>query len=416
MAKKKKEEQEVQSVEVVTEQTTQEVAPTTVSIVNRSDRRSKHPLPPAKLQDIAKSLQVRDPNSIGNFGCELATVMNANADEMAKNTRSSSVGEIGKLVADLTLELNGFDLESIAGKEKSWWDSFKDTCRPIPIIGGLIKKGEVHQVNNETIINNVNGIAEKVQATRLIAERDNNTLSVTFDNNLNYIDQIDALLDAGEMKLQEVEDEIRKLKESGNYEAYEMNQLTQFYNRLDKKLDDLSRVQYALKENLLQIQAVQETNNAVMDNANNIVTLTIPLWKAQINLAIALQDTETSVEAQKKIRECTNALFVAMAAKLHKNAVEVAKENQNPVIDTETLRITQQEMIATFNEMREAAEKGKAERERAKDELNKLSQDLVAAQRAAIDAATSAPPKRLKELAGIDTADDVDFEDVPKAV
>ena len=204
MAKKKKEEQEVQSVEVVTEQTTQEVAPTTVSIVNRSDRRSKHPLPPAKLQDIAKSLQVRDPNSIGNFGCELATVMNANADEMAKNTRSSSVGEIGKLVADLTLELNGFDLESIAGKEKSWWDSFKDTCRPIPIIGGLIKKGEVHQVNNETIINNVNGIAEKVQATRLIAERDNNTLSVTFDNNLNYIDQIDALLDAGEMKLQEV--------------------------------------------------------------------------------------------------------------------------------------------------------------------------------------------------------------------
>lgn len=107
----------------------------------------------------------------------------------------------------------------------------------------------------------------------------------------------------------------------------------------------------------------------------------IPLWKNQIAIALTLLRQRHAVEAQKQVTKTTNDLLLKNAEMLKANTVETVQENERGLVDIETLKKTQEHLIATLEETIRIQQDGRAKRYQAEQELatmeNELKQKLL---------------------------------------
>ena len=220
-------------------------------------------------------------------------------------------------------------------------------------------------------------IVKKLEATKLIAIRDNNLLQKQFENNCDYVDQLEDLIRAGKMKSEQLQGLIDEMKtHASEYEDYQISDIEEYKNSLDKRLTDLIMLRYAFRQSLTQIRIIQRTNMMDANNTESQITMTIPLWKNQLSLAVALYNQKQSLEVKNKVTNATNEILRKNAEMMKVQAIEVAKQNQRTVIDIETLRKTTSDLLATVEGVQKAQREGAEKRAAAEAEILKLDKEM----------------------------------------
>ena len=325
--------------------------------------------------EIAKSLNEKDMTSIATYGSDLQRAMDTYSNDfLTQQMASKSNVESAQLIANLLGELQEIDIDDLEAP-----GSFKRFLRRVPILKKMIVS--VEQIKNKynTIQKNIDGIVKKLEATRAIAIRDNNLLQKQFENNCDYVDQLEDLIVAGKIKSKELEATIDKMTTDGNYEDYEISDVQEYKNSLDKRLTDLIMLRYAFKQSLGQIRIIQRTNIMDANNTESQITMTIPLWKNQLSLAVALYNQKQSIEVKSKVTEATNNILKKNAEMMKTQAIEVAKQNQQTVIDIESLKKMTSDFIATVEGVQKAQQEGAAKRQAAEAELMRLEKQMSTA-------------------------------------
>lgn len=327
-----------------------------------------------KYKDLTKNLITTDINSISNYGMELQNSMTKYSNDFLSAVRTSQCGEMGNLINNLLSELDYIDIDELSNKSK-----FKAIIRKIPIINKLVSNINSIIKKYDTITNNVDKIAQKISATRLASLRDNTSLQTMLLNNIEYGKQIDALIVGGKIKLNEIQTQIAEmLAHPENYETYQIQDLQEFANNLDKKINDMLTLRYVIKQSLPQIRAVQYNNISIANKAQSLINTTIPIWRNQITIAVALQNQKNNIAAQKRVIDTTNLLLKKNAEMLKINSINAATENEKSVISIETLKTTTNELIETLKEVKRIHEEGSSKRREAEQQLMKLEQELEA--------------------------------------
>jgi uncharacterized protein YaaN involved in tellurite resistance len=179
------------------------------------------------------------------------------------------------------------------------------------------------------------------------------------------------------MKSQELEQVLENMKaNAAEFEDYQISDIEEYKNALDKRITDLIMLRYAFKQSLTQIRIIQRTNQMDAQNTEQQITMTIPLWKNQMSLAVALYNQKQSIEISNKVTEATNEMFKKNAEMMKTQAIEVAKQAQRSVLDIETLRKTTQELLATVEGVQKAQQEGAQKRAAAEAELVKLEKEM----------------------------------------
>lgn len=160
------------------------------------------------------------------------------------------------------------------------------------------------------------------------------------------------------------------------YQDYEIADLREFCGRLDKRLADMKIVRFIMLQSLAQIRVVQNNNTSIAEKAQSIVSTTIPVWKNQLTIAVALQRQKANVEMQKKISDTTNTILQKNADLLKQNSIDVARENEKTVVSIDTLKRTTQSLIETLNEVKQIHEQGTQNRKVLNTELQTLETEL----------------------------------------
>jgi uncharacterized protein YaaN involved in tellurite resistance len=304
--------------------------------------------------------------------------------------------ESADLIANLLGELHEVNIDDLETP-----GPVKRFLRKIPGLKRLVISVEQVKAKYNTIQKNIDGIVKKLEATRQIAIRDNNLLQKQFENNCDYVDQLEDLIVAGKLKSKELEDLLENMKaEAGQYDDYQITDIEEYKNSLDKRITDLVMLRYAFKQSLTQIRIIQRTNIMDANNTEAQITMTIPLWKNQMSLAVALYNQKQSIEISNKVTEATNEMFKKNAEMMKTQAIEVAKQNQRSVLDIETLRKTTQELLATVEGVQKAQQEGAQKRAAAEAELVKLEKEMSMK---AIGVAESTQKVISSELQGIRT-------------
>ncbi len=336
-----------------------------LSLINKEDKK--------RYTQIASSLNENDMTSIMNYGSDLQNAMDAYSNDFL-NQRFDSTSSIksAELIANLLGELQEVDIAEL--NEPS---AFKRFIRRIPLLKKFVTSVEQIKAKYNTIQKNIDGITQKLEQTRLIAIRDNNLLEKQFQNNLSYVNQLGELIIAGKMKSKELEDEISNMKEeSYNYNDYEIRKVEDFKNNLDKKITDLVMMRYSFQQSLVQINIIQQTNTQDAQNTEMQIKTTIPIWKNQMSMAVALYNQKKSIEASNLVTNTTNEILRRNSEMMKTQAIEVAKQSQRTVIDIETLEKTHKDLIATIEGVEKAQEEGRAKRAAAERRIKELERDM----------------------------------------
>lgn len=325
----------------------------------------------ARLSELNKSLVVTDVNSVLNYGADLQSTMEKYSNDFLNSVRTFNSGEVGTHISDLLTELNYIDVDELNQ------NGFKAFLSKIPLLKNLVVNVKRIFQKYDTVISNVDKISNKIKAGRINSLKDNTALQTMFDNNVEYIKQLEQLIIAGQLKLQELQVKLAEMEGNpANYKDYEIADLREYIMRLDKRLADMKIIRYVMLQSLAQIRVVQNNNTAIADKAQSIISTTIPVWKNQLTIAVALYRQKANVEMQRKVAETTNTILEKNAELLRQNSIEVARENENTVVSIDTLKKTTQSLISTLDEVKKIHEEGMRNRQVLDKELQTLETEL----------------------------------------
>ncbi len=321
---------------------------------------------------LAASINPQDANSIQTYGTELSKTIARTGDTLLQSVRSTSNNDLAQLTNDLLGELNLINVDELGNDGK-----IKSIIRNIPILRKLVKTVESVMVKYDTISGNVDKISKKIDQTRIVAMRDNSSLAQIFDSDKEYIRQMRELILAAKIKVQELNAQIDDMVANPDkYEAFDTKKMISFRNSLEKRIADMQTSEYTLTQSLFQVEAIAAGNSELAQRADNIVNNVIPIWRNQLANSVIIHNQQNSIEAQQKIVEATNKMLKVNAENIHRNAVAVAKANEDPVIALETLEHTTQELVNTIHEVKQIHDQGAANRKNLESSLKKYSEQL----------------------------------------
>ena len=324
---------------------------------------------------IASVLDEHDMTSVTTYGSDLQRAMDTySSDFLNQRLDSRSSIESAELISNLLGELQEVDIADFEKPSK-----FKRALRKIPFMKKLVVSLEQLKTKYNTIQKNIDGIVKKLEAAKQIAIRDNNLLQKQFENNCDYVDQLEDLIIAGKMKSDDLGRQVEAMKaDMGNYEAYEVSDVEEYKNALDKRISDLLILRYAFKQSLMQIRIIQRTNTLNAQNTESQITMTIPQWKNQLSIAVSLYNQKQGLTINDKVTNATNEILKKNAEMMKTQAIEVAKQSQRSVIDIETLRKTTSDLLATVEGVQKVQKEGAEKRAAAEAELMQLEKQMHA--------------------------------------
>jgi uncharacterized protein YaaN involved in tellurite resistance len=325
----------------------------------------------AQYTSLSNQLNEKDVNSIMNYGADIQNSIAKQSDTFLSNVRTYNSGDVGAHINELLTELNYIDVDQLNQSP------FKRFLSKVPLLNKLVVDIKKLFQQYDKITANVDKISNKVKAGMINSVKDNSSLQTMFDGNVNLIKEIEKYIIAGQLKFKQASDELAAMEaNAAQHQDYEIADKRNFVNRLDKRLADMKVVRFIMIQSLAQIRVVQNNNTSIAEKAQSILTTTMPVWKNQLTLAVALQRQKANIEIQRKVSETTNTILQKNADMLRQNSIEVAKENENTIVSLETLKQTTKSLIDTLTEVKAIHEQGTQTRRELDAGLQSLEAEL----------------------------------------
>ena len=327
----------------------------------------------AKAYQLAEQIDPTNHQAMISYGTPAQSKLLTFSNSMLEHVQKKDVGEVGDIISDLMKKLNELSPDELKPDKPSFF------ARMFGKLSGSVQ--EVLSKYQKTGAQ-IDRISVKLDRSKNILLSDIVILEKLYETNKEYFQALNVYIAAGEIKLEEIHEktipELRKSAESSNDQMkfQEVNDMLQFAERLDKRLYDLKLSREITIQSAPQIRLIQNTNQALVEKIQSSIMTAIPLWKNQVAIALTLIRQRHAVEAQKQVSKTTNDLLLKNSEMLKTNTIETAKENERGLVDIETLKNTQANLISTLEETMRIQEEGRHKRRQAEQELASMENEL----------------------------------------
>ncbi len=325
----------------------------------------------AQVDAFAERIDLHNSNAIMQYGAGTQKKMSDFSDIALENVKNKDMGEVGKLISGLVTELKDFDVNEDDG---GFFKFFKRQGNKLVALKAKYDKTE----------QSVDDIVQVLEGHQVQLLKDVATLDKMYDMNLSYFKELTMYIAAGKKRLAEVRNgELKELQEkaaaSGDaQDAQKAKDLGALCDRFEKKLHDLELTRMIALQTGPQIRLVQDSDTLMAEKIQSTIVNTIPLWKNQMVIAMGVEHSNQAAKAQHEVSELTNKLLQKNAEQLHTASVETAKESERGIVDIETLKKTNAELIATLDDVLKIQEEGRQKRAVAEQEMAKMESELKA--------------------------------------
>ena len=318
----------------------------------------------AMVASFSEQIDLTNSTMILQYGAGTQKKMADFSETALENVKTKDLGEIGGLLTSVVTELKAFDEE----ESKGFLGIFKKTSNKLESMKAKYAKAE----------SNVNEICEVLEGHQVQLLKDVAVLDKMYELNLTYYKELTMYILAGKKKLQEVRStELKQLVEKAAMtglaeDAQAAKDLDDMCNRFEKKLHDLELTRAISMQTAPQIRMVQSNDTIMVEKIQSTVVNTIPLWKSQMVIALGVEHSIQAAEAQRQVTDVTNELLKKNAEKLKLASVETAKESERGIVDIETLKATNENLISTLDEVMKIQQEGRIKRQEAEAEMQRM--------------------------------------------
>ena len=322
------------------------------------------------VEEFSKKIDIGDSNLVLQYGAAAQKNIASFSESALNSVRTKDLGEIGKSLSDLVVELKGFGQEE--DEKKGLFGLFKKSGNKIESLKAQYSKVET----------NVDRIAHELEQHQVTLLKDVAMFDQMYELNLKYYKELTMYILAGKKRLAAVRagelEELRKQAEaSGAQEdAQRYNDMVQMCERFEKKLHDLELTRMISIQMGPQTRLLQNNDTLMVEKIQSSLVNTIPLWKSQMVLALGMEHSRQATAAQSAVTNMTNELLRKNAEMLKMGTIATAKEAERGVVDIETLRKTNEDLISTLDEVMKIQTEGRQKRREAEVELTKIEGEL----------------------------------------
>lgn len=341
------------------------------------------PLPPSDLEesrlseaerkvveDFAQKIDVTDSNMILQYGSAAQKSVSEFSENALQQIRTKDLGQIGDALTGLVRELQSFDPG--AEEKKGLFGFFQKKKTQLETLRAGYAKASA----------NVDKIVENLEQHQITLMKDVASLDQMFELNARYLKELTMYILAGKKKLAEVRStELVRLQEQAlrtgsQADAQAYNDLANLCSRFEKKIHDLELTRMISLQMGPQTRLLQNNDTLMIEKIQSSLVNTIPLWKSQMVLALGLEHARQATAAQSAVTEMTNNLLKQNADMLKMGTIETAQEAERSIVDLETLRHTNQQLIESLDEVMRIQSEGAQKRREAEAELVKIEGEL----------------------------------------
>ena len=320
------------------------------------------------VNDFAEKIYITDSSVVLQYGAAAQKNIASFSENALNNVRTKDLGEVGQALSSLVVELKTFGQEEKSG----FFGFFQKKKNEAMALKASYEKAEV----------NVDKIASILEGHQVTLMKDIAMLDQMYDLNTKYYKELTMYILAGKKALNKARSETleqlrKKAAESGAQEdAQRYNDYANLCNRFEKKIHDLELTRMISIQMGPQTRLIQNNDTLMLEKIQSSLVNTIPLWKSQMVLSLGLEHSRQATAAQSAVTNMTNQLLQKNADMLKMGTIETAKEAERSVVDIETLQHTNQQLIATLDEVMQIQKDGAQKRKEAELELGRIEGEL----------------------------------------
>lgn len=370
---KAKERDNIQTTQIQPVEPQIEIAKVTqqTEIISPEDRK--------RIDEIKNAIDLTNSQTSIQYGVNAQRNIAEFSDTILNNIRSKDSGYVGDLLSNLVVKVKDFEVDS---NDKG---SF---IKKIPIIGSIVSSAKNMIAEYDKLSVQVDKIQAELDKARMLMLKDIVMFDTMYDKNVEYFKELQLYIKAGEEKIVELQTQtIPKLRmqatNSQNQMAVQL--VSDFENavsRFEKKVHDLKLSKTIAIQTAPQIRLIQNNDKVLVDKIQSAIFNTIPLWKSQIVIALGLSRQQKVLQMQREITNTTNELLRRNAEMLKQSTIETARETERSIIDIETVKKVNDDLINTIEETIKIQQEGRQKRKTAEAELiqieDRLKQTLLA--------------------------------------
>ena len=319
----------------------------------------------SKLQEAMNEIDINDRNSIIYFGSKAQEKLDDISNKMLEGVKNKDTGVTGDLLNNMVATIRGFDIDELnPNKKLSWWQKLFGATKPL---AKFVQKYEEVKDQIDDIANNLEKHKSKL-VTDVVS------LDKLYDANLDYFRQLELYIQAGELKLKELEEKVipqyeEKAKDNDMMSVQELKEIRGFRDDLERRIYDLKLSRQVAMQALPSIRLIQENDKSLINKIGSTLVNTVPLWRNQLAQTVTIFRSHEAANAIKQANDLTNDLLEANAEGLREANAEVRKQMERGVFDIESIKKANNTLIETLNDSIKITQEGKKARAEAEVEL-----------------------------------------------
>ena len=326
----------------------------------------------ARVEEVKNSIDLMDSQAALQYGVGAQRNISSFSDNILTQVRSKDSGYVGELMSDLVLKVKEVDVD---GLDEGFWDK-------IPFLKNASRAVKKFMQRYEKLEVQIDRIEQQLDQARMQMLKDITMFDGLYEKNLEYFRELQIYIAAGEEKLQELQETTLpqlRAEAAAKGDAMSAQVVRDFedtVNRFEKKIHDLKLSKTVAIQTAPQIRLIQNNDKMLVDKIQTAILSTIPLWKSQIVIALGLHRQESVLKMQRSVSDATNTLLTKNAELLRQNSTEVARESERGIVDLQTLKKVNADLISTIEETIKIQQEGRAARQNAETELLSIEQKL----------------------------------------
>lgn len=326
-----------------------------------------------QIKSIKDQIEPLNNDALIAYGANAQSQLSKFSHDMLNQVQSKEIGPVGDSLKQLMSKLKEIDPEELTKQNKNVFQR---------LFGKVNRSVNELLAKHKSVASQVDRISVQLESSKDLLIRDVNLLDHLYDENKAYFEALNVYIKAAELKKEELESTTlpmlqEKASQSNNQMAtQDVNDMIQYINRLDKRIHDLKLSRQITLQSAPQIRMIQNINQSLAEKIQSSILTSIPLWKNQMAIALTLLNQESASKAQKAVTDTTNELLTKNSEMLKQNALRTAEENERGIVDIETLKHTQDNLLETIEETLRIQTEGKAQRQQAEKELVSMEEEL----------------------------------------
>lgn len=326
----------------------------------------------AKAEEIKNGIDLMDSQTAILYGVGAQRNLAEFSDNILANVRNKDTGYVGDLMSELVEKVRDVGVDEAEGGVLDKLPFLRSAARAVRRLLARYEKIEVQ----------IDRIQRDLEEARMQMLKDIAMFDGLYEKNLEYFRGLQVYIVAGEEKLRETREEtLPRLRAEAQAKGDPMSaQVVRDFedtvDRFEKKLHDLKLSKSIAIQTAPQIRLIQNNDKLLVDKIQTAILSTIPLWKGQIVIALGLARQQSALQMQRSVTDTTNELLQRNAELLKQNSLDVARESERGIVDLETLKKVNDDLISTIEETIQIQREGRAARQSAEAELAGIEQKL----------------------------------------